>query len=385
MKIPTAIPNVGALEGQYLQECITTEMVSTVGPFVDRFEKAVAEACGVDLGIATSAGTTALHAALTGFGIGHGDLVMMPSLTFIATANSIRHAGATPYIIDCRRDDWTFDFDLCRSVLERETVAAPEGRLHTASGKLIKAIMPVLVMGQPVDLAAAAQIRREFGVRVIVDGAAAIGTEWMGQKLGKSEIDALCISFNGNKTVTCGGGGAILCPNPEDAKRLKHLVSTARTGANYDHDMVGFNFRMTNVQAAIGCAQMERLASFLEAKARISAAYDAFADRHACLSRFPLSAYGKSSHWFSGFWYNGSSPALADEFRAHMQSANIDLRKFWKPVHQQTPYLNDLRTAMDNCEDIWWRIFTMPCSTNIKDEELAYVLEQAAIFWDAHG
>ena len=167
--------------------------------------------------------------------------------------------------------------------------------------------------------------------------------------------------------------------------RIKHLSSTGRVGANYDHDIVAYNYRMTNLQAAVGMAQLERLEDFLAAKKSIRDAYANFAANSAVLSAFPEPPHGQNGHWFSGFWYTGDTPEIGAKFRAHMKAAGIDLRPFWKPLHLQTPYLDAWAEPMPVTEDLWERIFPLPCSTHIPDADKATVLAAAAAFWDNHG
>lgn len=385
MKIPLAVPNLLGREAEYLQECITSTFVSTVGPFVDRFEAEIAQLSGTEKAAVLCTGTTALNMALEGLGIGAGDLVIIPTMTFIATANAVRHAGADVWIMDVSAANWTLDLDLVRARILAETDPHPQGRLHRASGKILRAIMPVMIMGACLDFAAVVALARSFGLRVVVDAAAAIGTRAAHDlAIGATGVDAVCYSFNGNKTVTTGGGGAIAAADPGLIARIKHLISTGRVGANYDHDIVAYNYRMTNVQAALGLAQLERLEQFLTRKQALRDHYAALASRHAHLHPFPEPQFGRNGHWFSGFWYSGANTALCDAFRRHMNEAGVDLRPFWKPIHLQTPYLQALATPMPVAEGLWQRLFPLPCSTHISAEDLDRVTTAADAFWAAH-
>lgn len=384
--IPLAVPNLLGAEARYLQECITSTFVSSVGPFVNQFEAELATLTGTEAATVVCSGTVALQMALTGLGIGPGDLVMMPSLSFIATANSVSHSGAKPWLIDCDVQSWTLDLGLCRELLERETEPDGNGgRRHRESGLSVRAIMPVMIMGATLDFGAVVGLAKEYGLRVVVDAAAAIGAEAKGGvALGATGVDAICYSFNGNKTITCGGGGCV-AGGAALIGRIRHLCSTARVGRDYDHDEIGYNFRMTNVQAALGVAQLERLDDFLAAKQRIRDAYAKLAGRYPDhLSPFPQPEAGRSVHWFSGFWYRGDDESLPDAFRAHMQAAAIDLRSFWKPIHLQEPYRNALASNMPVAEGLWRRIFPLPCSTHLGDEDLARVIDAADAFWAPH-
>lgn len=383
--IPLAIPNLQGRESDYLQDCITSTFVSTVGPFVTDFEDRIAALSGTPSAVVLCSGTTALHLALEGFDIGANDLVMLPSLTFIATPNSVKHAGADVWLVDVHASDWTMDVALARAAILSKTDPHAEGRIHRESGKVLKAIMPVMIMGAVPDLDGLCDLAREFGLKVVVDAAAAIGTTGSnGVKLGKTGVDALCYSFNGNKTVTCGGGGAVASNDPALIARIKHLSSTGRVGANYDHDIVAYNYRMTNLQAAVGVAQLERLDEFLKAKQTIRDTYAEFATTFESLEPFPEPNFGQNGHWFSGFWYTGDNPDIGQEFRDHMQSSGIDLRPFWKPIHLQAPYRDALAEPMHVTGDLWQRIFPLPCSTHLLSEQLDTVLDAASAFWTAY-
>lgn len=382
MKIPLAVPNLLGREAEYLQQCITSTFVSSVGPFVDQFEAEIARLSGTAQAVVLCTGTTALNMALEGLGIGAGDLVIIPSLTFIATANAVSHSGAQVWIADVAMDTWTLDLALVRRMIEADTVPHAQGRLHVASGRVLRAIMPVMVMGATLDFAAIVALAREFGLRVVVDAAAAIGTRAAGDvAIAATGVDAVCYSFNGNKTVTCGGGGAIAAADAALVGRIRHLISTGRVGANYDHDIVAYNYRMTNVQAALGLAQLERLDAFLARKAELRDAYAAVAARHNDLHAFPEPVFGKNGHWFSGFWYSGADVARCDAFRVHMNAAGVDLRPFWKPIHLQKPYAQALATAMPVSEYLWQRLFPLPCSTHLSAADLDQVVTAAEGFW----
>lgn len=381
--IPLAVPNLLGREGELLAECITSTFVSSVGPFVDEFEARIAALSGTPKAAVLCSGTVALQMALEGLGIGQGDLVLLPSLTFIATPNSVSHSGARPWLMDVSAKDWTLDLELCRKAIETETVAGTDGlRRHRDTGEVLRAIMPVMVMGAVVDLDAVVALAREYDLKVIVDAAAAIGTTMIdGRALGATGVDAVCYSFNGNKTITTGGGGAVAAADPALIQRIKHLSSTGRVGANYEHDVIAYNFRMTNVQAALGVAQVERLDSFLARKRQIRDRYAAFAVEYPFLAAFPEPDFGNNGHWFSGFWYTGDDESRPDAFRDHMRAEGVDLRPFWMPIHLQPPYKDALTSAMPVSDHHWRRIFPLPCSTHLSDADLDHVIAAAGRFW----
>ena len=382
MKVPLAAPCLDGREAEYLQECIRSTFVSSSGPFVSRFEKQIAAISGSENAVVTCSGTVSLQMALQGLGIGAGDLVMVPSLTFIATPNSVRHSGADVWLVDCSPVDWTLDLAVAGEAIESETVPHPDGRLHRESGRILKALMPVMIMGSSLDFEAYVRLARQYGLRIVVDAAAAIGaTAADDTPLAATGVDAVCYSFNGNKTITSGGGGAVAAADSALVERIHHLVSTGRVGSAYEHDVVAYNFRMTNVEAAIGVAQLERLEQFLQRKLHAYECYSALSAQHAELEPFPTPSVGRSVHWFSGVYYTGPDPERCGEFRSFMIEHGIDVRPFWKPVHLQLPYCDALRTEVDIADRLWERIVPLPCSTGITHDELDYVVERALEFW----
>lgn len=369
--IPLAIPNLAGNERVYLNDCIDSTFVSTVGPYVNRFEQMVGQTAGYKHTVATSAGTTGLHAGLIAVGVESGDLVIIPGLSFIATANAVAHSHAQPWMLDIDSKSWTLDPRHLEKVLREETVRDERGSLrHKATGKRVAAVLPVYTLGTPADMDPIVAIAREFGLPVVADAAAALGARYKGRSLGEMGADLTVFSFNGNKTITAGGGGAV-CGNDEAlVKRVRHLTTTARVGADYDHDMVGFNYRMTNIQAAVGCAQMELLTRFVARKREISAFYNECFASLPSLLPFPLPNFAESACWFAGFVLKeGDSAAI----RARLREKGIDARPFWKPLHFQTPYAACLRGDLSVSESVWSRIVTLPCSTGISDAELQQV------------
>jgi len=371
--IPLAVPNLSGNEARYLAECVETTFVSSVGPFVDRFEADVARASGASQGVAVSSGTTGLHVALVALGVGHGDLVILPSLTFIASANAIAHCGAMPWLFDVREDSWTLDCEALSRGLESETECKKDGVFHRASGRRVAAIMPVHTLGLPADMDPIVEIARRFGVPVVADAAAALGARYRERAVGAIGADLSVFSFNGNKTVTAGGGGAVVGEDAALCARVKHLSTTARAGADYEHDAVGFNYRMTNLQAAVGCAQLERLDDFVAAKRRIAQNYEDALASLSGVSSFPAPPWAESACWFSGIVLR-SKPAMA-AVKA-MREFGIGCRPFWKPIHLQHPYADAPIYELQVCDRIHDRILTLPCSTHLAEEDQQLVIDR---------
>lgn len=370
--IPLCIPDLGGNEGRYLQECVDTNFVSSVGPFVTRFEAMVAAHAGSAGAVATSAGTTALHVALVALGVAPGDLVIVPSFSFIASANAIAHCGALPWLVDIDPATWTLAPALLAQVLERDCERRGGALVHRASGRRVAAMMPVYTLGLPADMDAIVGIADRHGLPAVADAAAAIGATCKGRPIGALGARLSCLSFNGNKTITAGGGGAVVGDDAELLALVRHLTTTARVGRDYDHDRVGFNYRMTNVTAAVGCAQMERVEALVAAKRRIRAAYDAALAGLPGIGPFPAPPWAKSAAWFSGVVADDA--ALAERLRGRLAADGIEARRFWKPIHLQPPFAAAPRTAMPVAEGLWQRVVILPCSTNLGDDALARVI-----------
>lgn len=374
--IPLAVPNLAGNEARYLQECVDSTFVSTVGPFVRRFEAMIADATGAAEAVAVSTGTVGLHLALVCAGVGRDDLVALPALTFIASANAIAHCGATPWLFDIAPENWTLDAAQLERALAAETVSRDGRTVHRASGRRVAAIMPVHTLGHPADMDALAAVATRYTLPIVADGAAVLGATYKARKPAQWGAAITVLSFNGNKTVTAGGGGALVGTDRALLARARHLSTTARTGEDYEHDAVGYNYRMTNLQAAVGCAQMERLDALVAAKRRIHRRYEqAFADL-AGIGRFPSSPWAESACWFSGLVLDAARAHRAAAIRTRLRERGIDARPFWRPMHLQPPYRDAPRADLAFSESLWPRVLTLPCSTHLTDAEQDRVIAE---------
>ena len=372
--IPLAVPDLSGREGAYLQACIDSGFVSSVGPFVTRFEQLVATAAGCPDAVATASGTSGLHAALTALGVGRGDLVILPTWTFIASANAIAHCGADPWLLDVERAGWTLDPELLATALAAETTARGGAVIHRDSGRRVAAVLPVHALGAPADMDALTATARRYGLPVLADGAAALGATCGGRPIGALGADLTVFSFNGNKTVTAGGGGAVAGADRALTGLVRHLTTTARVGDGYDHDRVGFNYRMTNLQAAVGCAQMERLPEILAAKRRIHERYvTGFADLPG-VTPFSDPPWGRSAHWLSGVLLAGVDGEWMSTLLGRLHAVGIGVQSFWKPMHRQRPYAVAPATLTGVADDIWFRILPLPSSTALGEADQERVI-----------
>lgn len=371
--IPLAMPNLAGNEKKYLINCIDTTYVSSVGEYVTKFETMIAEATGSVAAVATSSGTTGIHAALTAVGVKHGDLVIIPSFTFIASANAIRHCGADPWLMDISEDTWCLSPEIVMAEIEKHCEKRASGLYYKNTNQKVAALMPVYTLGNTPDMEKFRSIADEYSIPLIVDAACAIGAKYQGKNFGPL-ADLSILSFNGNKTITCGGGGAVVGCNIDMLNHVRHLTTTARVWPDYDFDEVGFNYRMTNIQAAVGVAQMERLESFIDIKRKIRKYYEDKIQGIKGISFFPTT--DGSSCWFSGIvlpekYELKDAKGICDKLKLD----GIEARSFWKPVHLQRPYMDCPKSDLSVAENLWQRIITLPCSTNLTDDELRRVVD----------
>lgn len=371
--IPLAVPNLDGNERKYLNQCIDTTFVSSVGEFVTRLEKIAAEKTGANFGVATSAGTTGLHLALLAAGVERDDIVITPSFTFIATANAVSHAGAINWLMDIDSTTWTMDVNLLEKELETKSEYRDGVLIHSPSGKKIAAIMPVYTLGNIPNMNKISAVAKKYNLPVIADAAAAVGATYEGKPIGVL-ADLTVLSFNGNKTITAGGGGMVLGNDENTIKKIKHLSTTARISAEYDHDMVGYNYRMTNLQAAVACAQFERLEKFLARKRYIREFYRRELSGIKNISFFPDPQNQESACWYSGIVLEDGNLEVVRKICAELKILGIEARSFWKPIHLQKPYEDALQSdSMQITSNLWDKIVNLPCSTNISDDELFFV------------
>lgn len=365
-------PNVAGNEWKYVKDCLDTGWVSSVGSYVTQFENMVAEYAGCKYGVATSNGTSALHIALMLAGVERGDLVITPNVTFIATVNSIRYTGADPVLVDVDPSNWQMDTDLLKEWLSAETTVNAKGEcVHTKSGRVVRAIMPVHVLGNMGDVDKLLQVAGEFGLAVVEDSTEALGSYYKGRHAGSFGLLG-CFSFNGNKIITTGGGGVIVTNNEELAKKAKHLTTQAKSDAfEYIHDEVGYNYRLVNVLAAMGVAQMELLPSFVQRKKEVDAYYRKQFTGLADIRFQEVSADVDPNCWLFTFRSKHQKELLRVLNERKLQS-----RPFWVPMNQLRMFEKDIYvTKSDLSNEIYQECLSIPCSTNISQEELDRVVQ----------
>lgn len=359
-------PSFRGNEWQYLKECLDSTYVSSVGNFVERFETDLACATGSMHVIAVVNGTAALHIALMLAGVRQGDEVLMSSLTFVATANAVRYCGAAPHFVDNERTSLGIDALRLREYLNNQTEMRAGQCINRDTGGVIRAIVPMHCFGHPSDIDGLLGVARDFGIVMVEDAAESLGSLYGGKHTGTfGRLGTL--SFNGNKTITTGGGGAILTQDPELAKLAKHLTTTAKlTHAwEYRHDMVGYNYRMPNINAALGCAQLEQLPVLLRAKRRLYYAYaEAFAEVDG-VSLLSEPVGSRSNYWLQTLLLEEKVAEQRDAVLAATNNAGYITRPAWTLMHRLPPYMNCPKMELSTAENIVDRIINIPSGANL--------------------
>lgn len=359
-------PWFGGNEWKYVKECIDTGWVSSVGAFVDRFEREVAAYTGARRAIATVNGTAALHLGLVLLGVRPGDEVLMPSLTFVATANAVAYQQAVPHFCEIELDSFGLDALKLRRRLG-EIVERRGGEcFNRRTGRRIAALVAVHIFGHPSDVDALSALCAEFGLPLLEDAAESLGSFRGGRHTGTTgRIGTL--SFNGNKVVTTGGGGMILTDDQALADRSKHLSTTAKLPHKwaFEHDQVGYNYRMPNLNAALGCAQLEQLPGFLALKRALAARYSSALEGIAGV-QFAFEPEGcQSNYWLSSLLLDEAHEAARDELLLALHAAGLGARPTWTPMHQLPMYAACPRMELSVTEAAARRVVSLPSGVGL--------------------
>ena len=370
--IPLSVPNMAGNEWKYVKECLDTGWISSVGSYVTRFEEMVAEFAGLSYGVAAVNGTAALHISLLLSGVKQHDYVILPNLTFVASANSIAYMGAEPLLIDADPKLWQMDLDLLEEFLEKETEVRNGSLVYIKNGRRIGAIMPVHILGNMCDMDRFLSIVGKYPLPVVEDSTEALGTTYKGKSAG-SFSPLACFSFNGNKIISTGGGGVIVTNDEKLAKHAKHLTTTAKASADeYYHDEVGYNYRLVNVLAAIGVAQMELLPGFIRRKQECVAFYKKELEGVGDISFQEELPDVKTNGWL--FTIQTSKQR---ELLDHLNANKILSRRFWMPMNKLPMYKHCIYIQQkDNADHIYNTCLSIPSSTSITDEELSIVVKE---------
>lgn len=357
-KIPMASLDLTGNELNYVTDCIKTSWISSVGKYVERFEKDFSSYCGVSHGVAVANGTVALHLALTALGIGKDDEVIVPSLTFVASANSIRYCGAKPVFVDSDPYTWNMDVSKIEDLITPKT----------------KAIMPVHLYGNPCDMKEIRRIADEHGLYVVEDAAEAHGATYRGEKVG-SLSDIGCFSFFGNKIISTGEGGMCVTNDQFLADKMRKLKDHGMSRQKkYWHDVIGFNYRMTNLQAAIGLAQLERIEYFLNRKRIIFNTYRKYLAGLKGIHFQKELPDSRSVYWMVSLLFDSEFGVNKENVVNYLEENGVETRPVFYPIHHMPFYKAYLK--MPICEHISRSSLTFPSFTGLDEEKIKYICEK---------
>lgn len=366
--------HMGGTERDWVEKAFESEWIVPLGPNVDEFEHRLEKYLGAPNVVALSAGTAAIHLALVALGVGSGDEVICQSFTFAASANPIKYQGADPVFVDSEPDTWNMSPDaLEEAIIDRKK----------QTGHYPKAIIPVYLYGMPAKMDEICAIADKYGIPIVEDSAEALGSEYKGKKCGTLGNYG-CLSFNGNKIITTSGGGALVCHSKEEADRVKFYATQAREQRPYYyHETIGYNYRLSNVSAGIGCGQMDVLQPHVELRRAI---HDFYTKELAEIDGLSVQQ-NPSTDFNSNFWLStvlidpktGKDP---ESLRQFMLDAGVETRRLWRPMHMQPVFADAPYYGDTTCETLFDRGLCLPSGSGLKEEELRYVADKIKEFFN---
>lgn len=365
---------MGGTERDWVEKAFESEWIVPLGPNVDEFEHRLEKYLGAPNVVALSAGTAAIHLALVALGVGSGDEVICQSFTFAASANPIKYQGADPVFVDSEPDTWNMSPDaLEEAIVDRKK----------QTGHYPKAIIPVYLYGMPAKMDEIRAIADKYGIPIVEDSAEALGSEYKGKKCGTLGNYG-CLSFNGNKIITTSGGGALVCHSKEEADRVKFYATQAREQRPYYyHETIGYNYRLSNVSAGIGCGQMDVLQPHVELRRAIHKFYTKeLAEIDGLSVQQNPSADFNSNFWLSTVVIDPKTGKDPESLRQFMLDAGVETRRLWRPMHMQPVFANAPYYGGTTCETLFDRGLCLPSGSGLKEEELRYVADKIKEFFN---
>lgn len=361
--VPLHEPSFAGNEWTYVKECLDTGWVSSVGTFVDRFEEELAACTGVKRAVAVVNGTAALHICLLLAGVKADDEVLMPALTFIATANAVSYCGAVPHFADAAERTLGVDAGKLSAYLEGTTEQRGGSCFNRTTGRRITALVPMHTFGHPVDLDPLLELCQRFNITLIEDAAESLGSYYKGRHTGQWGLLS-ALSFNGNKTITTGGGGAILTNDEELGRRAKHITTTAKVPHRWEfnHDTIGYNYRMPNINAALGCAQLEQLPGFLAAKRQLADQYCRTFANMPGIRFFSEPSDCRSNYWLNTLLLDEECAGHRDALLAATNDAGIMTRPAWTLMHKLPMFAECPKMYLPVAESLEQRLINIPSS-----------------------
>ncbi|MFA5839230.1 MAG: LegC family aminotransferase [Candidatus Margulisiibacteriota bacterium] len=379
IKIPLSEPCIGGNEWRYIKDCLDSGWVSSVGKYVDKFEDQLAAYVGTKYAVACVNGTAALHISLLISGVGLHDEVLVPTLTFIAPVNTIKYVGAEPVFMDC--DDYlNIDVGKVEQFIKNECVFKKGQLINKRSKRSVKAIIPVHIFGSPVDMNALIGLAKKYNLTIIEDATESLGSFFVNGKFKNKMTGAVgqigCFSFNGNKIITTGGGGMLVTNDPQLAKKARYLTTQAKDSAiKYIHNEIGYNYRLTNVQAAMGVAQLERLSAYIKIKRKNFKLYEQMLGEIDGLQMINEPDYASSNFWFYSLIIDAKIYGKTNfELMKALNNHGIQARPLWYLNHKQKPYKKNQSYKIEKAEKYYNQVLNLPCSINLSEKDIKRVV-----------
>ena len=375
--IPLCVPEIRGNEWKYIKECLDTNWVSSVGSFVDRFEREISARIGTPRAVATMNGTAALHIALLAAGVQADDEVLVSTLTFIAPANAIRYVGAWPVFVDAEAEFWQMDAGKLKDFVEGGCQWVNGELRNRASGRRIKAILVVHILGHPVDMDPILETAQKYALPVIEDATESLGAKYRDRMVGHLG-DIACFSFNGNKLITTGGGGMIVTDNEAWACRARYLTTQAKDDpVEFVHREIGYNYRLTNIQAAVGCAQLEQFDSYIQGKRRIAARYTAALSGVPGLTPMREAVWASSVFWMFTVLIDAEKYGMdSRELLRALDAVGIQSRPLWQPLHRSLAHRSVTAGSCEVAERLNRDGLSIPCSVGLGPEDQERVIAE---------
>lgn len=371
--IPLSVPVIQGNEWRYIKECLDTGWVSSVGSYVSRFEKQVAIYSGTKYSVALVNGTAALHLSLLACGVCPDDEVIVPALTFIAPVNVVRYCRAYPVFMDCDAETLCIDVGKIANFLKRECIQNKDSfTCNKKSKRRIKAIIPVHIFGHPADMDVLCALAEKYNITLIEDAAESLGSEYKGKKTGSFGAMG-CFSFNGNKIITTGGGGMVVTDDEYLADKVRHLSTQAKKDPfEYDHDEIGYNYRLTNIHSAMGVAQMEKLEELITIKRQNASLYKDLLSGIKEVYFFWEDIDVKSNFWFYTIKTGKEHKRPLIEY---LLARNIQVRPIWKLLHTLPMYRDYLAYKIERAVDAYEGCINLPCSVSLTKDDIKFIVE----------
>ncbi len=373
-RIALSEPVINGNEWKYVKECLDSGWVSSAGKFVDLFASEFQKYVGSKYAVPTNSGTSALHVSLIALNLNPDEEVLVPALTFIATANVVRYCGAFPVFMDVDEKTLCMDVEKVKSFLQKECVWSDGSLINKLTGRKVRGIIPVHLYGHPVDMDPLIEIAQKFNLFIIEDATEALGSKYKGKMIGTFGQTG-CFSFNGNKIITTGGGGMVVTDDPDLAEHIRHLTTQAKKpGSIYYHTEIGYNYRLTNIQSALGLAQLERIQEFLDKRRAIALYYQQKLNDIPGIIVCNETKWASNCYWLSWILVEADYGKSKDELLQELINRKIEARSFFVPLHTLPPYQSCLSYQISKALDLYSKGINLPSHTTLENDDLDFVV-----------